>query len=52
MSFFYQAHATPCKEQTNIYDPLYNNNSDYLRNTKSCFTSIEHNKNQSQKQDI
>ena len=31
MFFFYQAHATPCKEQTNIYDPLYNNNSDYVK---------------------
>ena len=51
MSFFYQAHATPCKEQTNIYDPLYNN-GDYVRNTKSCFSSIEPNKKQSQKQDI
>ena len=40
------------KSKTNIHLLLYNSNSDYVRNTKSCFTSIEANKNQHQKQDI
>ena len=42
----HQAHTTPCEEQINIHDRLYNNNSDYARNTKSYITTIESNKNQ------
>ena len=36
----------PCKDQTNIHNRLYNNNSDYARNTKSYITTIEPIKNQ------
>jgi len=42
----YQAHTTLREEQTYIHDRLYNNNSDYARNTKSYITRIEPNKNQ------
>ena len=48
----HQVHTTPCEEQTNIHDRLYNNNSDYARNTKSYITTITPNKNQEKKQVI
>ena len=46
MSSTKNVQRTPCGEQTNIHDRLYSNSSDYVRNTKSYFTSIEPNKNQ------
>jgi len=40
----HQAHTTACEEQTKIHHRLYNNNSDYARNTKSYITTIEPNR--------
>ena len=39
-------HIQLSAKQTNIYDRLYNNNSDNVRDSKSYFTSVESNENQ------